>query len=92
MSDQIISREGMRARGAAAFDKGIGHDAHGMSPGAPAIDDWQLGWRQRRDQVQQERYDRLTRPQVDVCRTAPTPRATPAAEEFSRSLIAMVRP
>ena len=66
MSYEIISREMIRAKGAAAFDKGLGHDDHGMNPGSPAIEDWQLGYRQRRDQVQQERYDRLTRPQVDM--------------------------
>lgn len=63
---QIVSRDMIRAKGAAAFDKGLKHDQHGMNPGAPAIDDWQLGWRQRRDQVAQEKYDRLTKRQAEV--------------------------
>lgn len=63
---QIVSRDQMRARGAAAFDKGLPHDDHNMNPGTPAIDDWQLGWRQRRDQVAQERYDRLTKRQAQA--------------------------
>ena len=69
--DQIVSRELIRAKGAAAFDKGLPHDGHQMNPGSPAIDDWQLGWRQRRDQVAQERYDRLTKREQQAAMVTP---------------------
>lgn len=46
--DEIISRDTIKARGAAAFDKGLGVDDHHMNPGAPAIRDWQFGWHTRR--------------------------------------------
>jgi hypothetical protein len=49
MSDQIVSRDAMRARGAAAFKAGRRRDDHYMNPGSPAIEDWQAGW----DQEQQ---------------------------------------
>lgn len=49
--ESIISRETIRARGAAAFDQGRGVDDHHMNPGAPAIKDWQFGWHTRRIQV-----------------------------------------
>lgn len=88
MSEQIISRKAIRNKGAAAFNAGVPRDGHNMNPGSAAIDDWRAGW----DQAQQEKYDRLTRRQSDVIRTAPTPRANPAGEAFSRELIAMVRP
>lgn len=37
----------MRQRGAAAFDRGERIDDHNMNDGAPAIADWQAGWRER---------------------------------------------
>jgi hypothetical protein len=40
-----------RQRGADAFDEGRGIDDHHMNPGAPAIADWQKGWRERRASV-----------------------------------------
>lgn len=40
-----------RQRGADAFDRGLGIDDHGMNPWAPAVDDWQAGWRERQAQV-----------------------------------------
>ena len=40
-----------RQRGADAFDQGRGIDDHHMNPGAPAIADWQQGWRDRRAAV-----------------------------------------
>ncbi|MCA1857430.1 hypothetical protein LE190_16070 [Massilia oculi] len=64
--EQIISRDMIRTKGAAAFDKGLGHDEHGMNPGSPAIDEWQAGWRARRDEVAQAKYDKLTRQQAEV--------------------------
>lgn len=67
MDISIISRDTIRARGAKAFDNGRGIDAHGMNPGSPAIEDWQAGWRARRDQRLQERFDLVTRPQAVVC-------------------------
>lgn len=48
MSDSIILRETIRARGAAAFEVGRGVDDHGMNPGSAAIRDWQFGWHTRR--------------------------------------------
>lgn len=51
MSDSIILRETIRARGAAAFEVGRGVDDHGMNPGSAAIRDWQFGWHTRRIQV-----------------------------------------
>lgn len=45
MDTSIISRDTMRTRGAEAFLKGRGVDDHHMNPGAPAIADWQAGWR-----------------------------------------------
>ncbi|MBQ5963167.1 hypothetical protein [Massilia sp. ZL223] len=67
MDLSIISRDTIRSRGAKAFDNGRGIDAHGMNPDATAIEDWQAGWRARRDQRLQERFDRATRPQAQVC-------------------------
>lgn len=71
MTFQIVSRGVMQARGAAAFDSGLGHDDHGLPPEHPAIDAWQLGWRQRRDQVVQERYGLPVRPQTQLMRAEP---------------------
>lgn len=45
--DNIVSRDTMRQRGAAAFDRDVSIDGHNMDPGAPAIIDWQAGWRER---------------------------------------------
>ncbi len=67
MSHQIISRATMRARGADAFDAGLGVNDHHMNPGSPAIEDWQIGWRKRQAEKLQARYDRATRPQAQVC-------------------------
>ncbi len=78
--------------GADAFDAGIAHDGHGLPAGHPNIDQWQAGWRARRDAVAQARYDRLTRPQADVMRSAPKASCTKAFEEFMRSLFSMVMP
>lgn len=46
--DSIISREAIRARGAAAYDAGRSVDDHRMNLGAEAIKDWQFGWHTRR--------------------------------------------
>lgn len=40
-----------RARGADAFDRGLGIDDHHMNEGAPAIADWRKGWLERRAAV-----------------------------------------
>lgn len=42
-------------RGADAFDRGLDIDDHDMNAGAPAILDWQLGWRRREREVQEDR-------------------------------------
>lgn len=68
MTDQIFTRATFRQRGATAYDRGLSVDSHGMNPGAAAIADWQQGWFDRRDQVAQAKYDRLTRPQVELMR------------------------
>jgi len=44
MTDQIISRDLIREKGAAAFNAGRGRDEHNMNPGAAAIEEWQSGW------------------------------------------------
>lgn len=46
MTDQIVSREHMRATGSAAFAAGKGRDDHNMNPGSAAITEWQAGWDQ----------------------------------------------
>jgi hypothetical protein len=46
-----VTPEIMRQFGAAAFDRGVPIDGHNMNPGAPAIADWQQGWRDRRATV-----------------------------------------
>ena len=63
MTFQIVSRQAMFQRGAAAFVKGQGVDDHHMNPGAPAIADWQAGWRNA-----QLAYLRATKPQVELMR------------------------
>lgn len=74
--------------GADAYDAGIGHDAHGLPGGHPNIDQWQQGWRDRRDAVAQARYDRLTRPQAQAVSTTPPSapsRSTRIWEEMFRA-------
>lgn len=44
MTDQIISRDHIRAKGRAAFEAGRGRDEHFMNPGSPAIEEFQEGW------------------------------------------------
>lgn len=51
--ESIVSRETIRARGAAAFDQGQGVGEHHMNFGAAAIKDWQFGWHTRRIERQQ---------------------------------------
>jgi hypothetical protein len=51
MDEAIIPRETIRQRGAWAFDQGRSIDDHGMNPGAPAIEDWQDGYRERQAAV-----------------------------------------
>jgi hypothetical protein len=51
LSIRPVTPEIMRERGAQAFDDGRGIDDHHMNPGAPAIEDWQKGWRDRRAAV-----------------------------------------
>lgn len=51
LSIRPVTPEIMRQRGADAFDEGRGIDDHHMNPGAPAIADWQKGWRDRRATV-----------------------------------------
>ena len=50
-SIQPVTPDGMRARGADAFDRGLGIDDHGMNPGSAAIADWRKGWQERQAQV-----------------------------------------
>lgn len=45
----------MRARGADAFERGLGIDDHDMNPWSSAVSDWQAGWRQRAKEDQQDR-------------------------------------
>jgi len=40
MHDSIISRDTIRTRARAAFERGAARDSHGMNPGAPALVDW----------------------------------------------------
>lgn len=61
MCDQIVSRAMIFDRGAAAYAKGLGIDAHGMNPGAPAIPDWQAGWLDAK-----QRWNRAMRRQAEV--------------------------
>lgn len=44
MSDQIISREAIRARGRAAFNAGKPRDSHNMNWHAAALPDWLDGY------------------------------------------------
>ncbi|MDQ2822753.1 MAG: hypothetical protein M3Y65_20640 [Pseudomonadota bacterium] len=44
MTDQIISRTQIRARGQNAFAAGRGREDHHMNPDAAAIEEWQAGW------------------------------------------------
>lgn len=78
--------------GAAAFAAGTPHDGHGKQAGDPTIDQWQAGWRAARDARDQDRYDRLTRPQADVMRRGFKPRINPTSEELMRALFPMVLP
>ena len=78
--------------GADSFDAGIPHEGHGLPAGHPNIDQWQQGWRDRRDQVAQARYDRIMRPQAVAVTKGFKPRINLSAEELARSLFAMVRP
>lgn len=69
MDHSIISRDTIKARGAAAFDKGLGVDDHNMNPGAPAIADWQFGWHTRRIQHSRARGNQVQAVQqlAEVC-------------------------
>lgn len=60
MTDNIISRETIRARGARAYNRGRGVDDHNMNPGSAAIKDWQFGWHTARVEQRQDR-ERITR-------------------------------
>lgn len=40
MTDQIVSRETIRARARAAFARGAARDSHRMNPDAAALVDW----------------------------------------------------
>lgn len=44
MTDQIVSRDYMRAKGRAAFEAGKRRDEHHMNAGSPAIVEFQDGW------------------------------------------------
>ena len=59
--DQIVSRAMIFDRGAAAFAKGLGLNDHNMNPGAPAIADWQAGWKDAK-----QRWNRAMRRQAEV--------------------------
>lgn len=61
MTDQIVSRESMRARGRNAFNAGRSRDSHDMNPWAAALADWHQGY----DQAAQE-WRRVARPQAQV--------------------------
>lgn len=43
----IVTPAMHQARGEEAYDRGLGINDHDMNPGAPAIKDWQAGWRWR---------------------------------------------
>lgn len=66
--DNIVSRETMRQRGADAFDRNVPIDGHNMNPGAPAIEDWQKGWRDRQAVV----FARAAvKPMLDLAEVSP---------------------
>ena len=44
MDQAIISRDTIRARGAAAFNAGRSRDSHNMNPGAAALSEWLDGF------------------------------------------------
>jgi len=44
MNDQIISRDTIRARARAAFERGASRDGHYMNPTSAAVADWQAEW------------------------------------------------
>jgi len=44
MTESIISRETIRARARAAFQRGAGRNDHKMNPDAAAVADWQTEW------------------------------------------------
>jgi hypothetical protein len=46
--EQIVTRDAIKARGAAAFDAGLSEKEHGMNPGSVAVKEWQFGWHTRR--------------------------------------------
>lgn len=50
-SIRAATPENFRARGAQAFDEGLGINDHNMNPWVPAVADWQKGWRDRRATV-----------------------------------------
>ena len=66
MTDQIASRSMMFDRGGIAFVRGHGINDHNMNPGAPAIEDWQKGWK-----AAQAAYLRAVQPQAEVVKAAP---------------------
>lgn len=65
--DQIISRDTIKARGADAFDKGLGVDDHNMNPGVPAIADWQFGWHTRRIERSRARRTQDVQQLAEAC-------------------------
>jgi hypothetical protein len=67
VDQSIISRDAIKARGATAFDKGLGVDDHNMTPGAPAIRDWQFGWHTRRVERSRDRRSQDTQQLAEAC-------------------------
>jgi len=64
----IVTPAMNRQRGADAFDRNVPIDGHNMNPGAPAIADWQKGWRDR----QAVAFARAAvKPMVDLAEVSP---------------------
>jgi hypothetical protein len=55
ISIRPVTPQIMQDRGADAFDRGLGIDDHDMNLGSLAIVDWQIGWRHRQRQEQEDR-------------------------------------
>ena len=63
----LITPDVHEARGAKAYDEGLGADDHGMNPGSPAIKDWQYGWHQRRIEHSSARGNQAVQQLAEAC-------------------------